>query len=214
METCRIYIIIFGILCPLTSSAPNVKNATRNSNCRLLDIPLQKHFNMSKFEGKWFGALKTGTQDSLHVFFTEIYDVRIVFSLNSKGGFDFKAVGSKFYGNWCPKGNGYVSLAAQSNPEKMTIYFNTSMGRQIGVKPAWILRTDYKNYAVIFSCLDKLPTGRCKPAKTYAFVLQRNTSPLKKSRQRAVNRALKSACVNVKKLSPVKHYGYCVGEGL
>ena len=43
------------------------------------------------FPGKWYGTMKTGIGDSILAYFTEIYDSRIVFKKNDKGGFDLRA---------------------------------------------------------------------------------------------------------------------------
>lgn len=56
----------------------------------------------------------------------------------------FPPAGSKFYGGWCPKGKGYAVVKDEVAPEKMTMYFDTTIGRQIGMKPAWMLKTDYE----------------------------------------------------------------------
>ena len=51
--------------------------------------------------------------------------------------------GSKFYGGWCPKGKGHAVFPSPSEPEKMTFFFDTRIGRKIGMKPGWLLKTDY-----------------------------------------------------------------------
>lgn len=58
----------------------------------------------------------------------------------------FFTAGSKFYGGWCPKGKGYAAIKDESEPERMTMYFDTSIGRKVGMKPAWLLKTDYNKY--------------------------------------------------------------------
>ncbi|XP_052813293.1 retinol-binding protein 4-like [Mya arenaria] len=191
--------ILYGVL----------SKSVTDKKCHLLEIPLQKDFDISRFEGLWYASHKTGIKDSILSYFTEIYDGRIHFKSNIAGGFDLKAAGSKFYGGWCPKGKGNAAVKDEKAPEKMTMYFDTSIGRKIGMKPAWVLKTDYKNYAVFYSCWKELQNGKCDSDKTYAFVTTRSTKPLSKQKLGEVEQALASACVDISDLTPVKHYGYC-----
>lgn len=186
--------------------------SSQKHSCRLLELPLQENLDLKRFEGKWYGTFKTGIGDSLLSYFTEIYDTRVSFKINTEGGFDMNAVGSKFYGGWCPKGRGKAVIPDKDYPERMTMFFDTTIGRKIGMKPGWILRTDYTNYAIIYSCWKIQSNGQCDPANAYAAVIQRSTKPLPPNKQAEVENALKSACVDIRKLTPVNHYGYCTGH--
>jgi len=68
------------------------------------------------------------------------------------------------------------------------------------------------SYAVFYSCWKVLLNGSCDPAKTYAFVIQRNQQPTDNGIQREIIQALKLACIEFSDLTPVKHYGYCEGN--
>ncbi|XP_052236996.1 retinol-binding protein 4-like isoform X3 [Dreissena polymorpha] len=184
-------------------------SANAGSSCQLLDIPVQENFDLDSFEGKWFVSLKTGVKDSLLAFFMEIYDGRIHFRQNAAGGYDLQAVGSKFYGGWCPRGKGTAVVKDAREPQRMTMYFDTSIGRKVGMKPAWVLKTDYNSYAVFYSCWKETSAGACHPDNTYAFVMQRGSKPLPSGKLEEVATALKGACVDIEDLSPVTHYGYC-----
>ena len=59
--------------------------------CNVLKIPSQKNFNLTKFQGKWYAAQKTTSEDSLLAYFMEIYDGRIIFTLNKEKNFDLRA---------------------------------------------------------------------------------------------------------------------------
>ena len=65
--------------------------APKTRTCNVLDIPLQKNFNLTRFEGKWYGAYKTSSDDSLLSYFMEIYDTRIIFTLNAEKNYDLRA---------------------------------------------------------------------------------------------------------------------------
>lgn len=209
------FLFVIGLLAA-AATAKSLSNSkdTKKHSCKLLELPLQEELDTDKMEGKWYGMAKTGTGSGLLSFFMEIYDGRILFKKNYEGGFDLKAFGSKFYGGWCPKGKGKAVVPDKDYPERMTMFFDTSIGRKIGMKPGWILKTDYDNYAIIYSCWDVLSDGTCDPNQTYAVVIQRSTKSLPSDKQCEVDHALKSACVDQSKLSPVKHYGYCQSEEL
>ncbi|KAL4239560.1 hypothetical protein ACF0H5_000372 [Mactra antiquata] len=214
-----IYVSLSLIFMFLKLSSAKSLNTRQTGNvkksCKLLDIPLEQNLDLSKLQGLWYGTMKTGMGDSMLAYFAEIYDARIQFKRNTEGGFDLKAAGSKFYGGWCPKGKGKAVIPDAKNPAMMTMFFDTTIGRKIGMKPGWILKTDYSNYAIIFSCWKELADGRCEPDQAYAAVIQRTSKPLPQSKLAEVEKALKSACVNIKRLSRVIHYGYCIDkEGL
>ena len=69
--------------------------------------------------------------------------VVVVFSKYLHLYFCLFADGSKFYGGWCPKGKGHALFPSRDEPQKMTMYFDTRIGKKIGMKPAWVLKTDY-----------------------------------------------------------------------
>lgn len=207
----RMVAVIGPILCSWFSLFCAGKSITESS-CRLEDMALQQDFDLKRFQGKWYATQKLGAGDSVLSFFTEIYDARIVFKLNSRGGFDIKAAGSKFYGSWCPKGQGHAAIPSPAHPERLTMFFDTKIGRQVGMKPGWILATDYENYAVIYSCWSEQESGECHPSNTYVAVLQRKTDDISPSHRVEIDRALRRACVEPKKLSKITHYGYCLGR--
>lgn len=208
----RVGLLFFGILGLSCAKSISSDQKDKKHSCKLLDLPLQEDLDLKRFEGKWYGMAKTGMGDSLLSFFAEIYDARIFFKTNFEGGFDMKAFGSKFYGSWCPKGKGKAVVPDKDFPERMTMFFDTSIGRKIGMKPGWMLKTDYDNYAILYSCWKDLPNGRCDPDNTYVLILQRTIQPLTSNKQAEVDKALKSACVDERKLSPLKHYGYCTSD--
>lgn len=204
---------VLTILCIICVTHGRGIQTSKNHKCQVLDIPVQKKFDLVKFQGKWYGAFRTGSDDSLLSYFMEIYDTRIIFTLNNEKNYDLKAYGSKFYGGWCPKGKGHALFPSASEPEKMTMYFDTRIGRKIGMKPGWVLKTDYVNYAVIYSCWEITSSGVCDPLNTYAVVFQRKTTPLSSLQRAEVDEALEQACIDPKILKPVQHYGYCTHDG-
>lgn len=220
----KFFTVLVVTVCALEqSSARNVQSSrdpakskySVKKSCRLPDLRLQENLDLKRMEGKWYGTYKTAVGNSLLSFFTEIYDTRVRFKRNTEGGFDMTAIGSKFYGGWCPKGKGKAVIPEKDYPERMTMFFDTSIGRKIGMKPAWILSTDYVNYAILYSCWKELPDGRCDPDNTYGAVIQRSQKPLAPNKKEEVETALKSACMDFTKMSAINHYGYCTGhEGL
>ena len=68
------------------------------------------------------------------------------------------------------------------------------------------------SYAVFFSCWEVTDSGICDPLNTYVVVIQRKTTPLSAKHMKEVNRALELACVDIKRLKPVEHYGYCTHD--
>ena len=52
-------------------------------------------------------------------------------------------VGGKFYGMWCPEGEGHGDSRDTQSPQKLSIYFDTPTGKKLGTKPCWVLKTDY-----------------------------------------------------------------------
>ena len=64
---------------------------SKDRMCNVLKIPSQKNFNLTKFQGKWYAAQKTTSEDSLLAYFMEIYDGRIIFTLNKEKNFDLRA---------------------------------------------------------------------------------------------------------------------------
>ena len=62
----------------------------------------------------------------------------------------------------------------------------------------------------MFSCWEETSSGICDPLNTYAFILQRRTTPLTAEQRAVVDKALEQACVNPKTLKPAQHYGYCM----
>lgn len=204
---------ILTVLCIIYLADGRGIKTARSHRCSVLDIPLQKKLDLAKFQGKWYGAFKTSSDDSMLSYFMEIYDARIIFTLNDEKNYDLKAYGSKFYGGWCPNGKGHALFPSPGEPEKMTMYFDTRIGRKIGMKPAWLLKTDYVNYAVLFSCWEITSSGVCDPLNTYALILQRKTTPLSSQLRAEVDQALEQACTDPKILKPIQHYGYCTHEG-
>ena len=64
---------------------------SKDRMCNVLKIPSQKNFNLTKFQGKWYAAQKTTSEDSLLAYFMEIYDGRIIFTLNKEKNYDLRA---------------------------------------------------------------------------------------------------------------------------
>ena len=65
----------------------------------------------------------------------------------------------------------------------------------------------------MYSCWEILQeSGICDPFNTYVVILQRKTKALTSHQQAEIDKALKSACVDPKKLKPVYHYGYCPND--
>ena len=64
---------------------------SKDRMCNVLKIPSQRNFNLTKFQGKWYAAQKTTSEDSLLAYFMEIYDGRIIFTLNKEKNYDLRA---------------------------------------------------------------------------------------------------------------------------
>ena len=83
-------ILIVSCLMILVTEGRGVQGAN-SGKCAVVNIPLQKDFDAVKFQGKWYGGLKTTSEDSLLSYFMEIYDTRIIFTLNKEKTYDLKA---------------------------------------------------------------------------------------------------------------------------
>ena len=106
--TMYLVILIVSCLMILVTEGRGVQGAN-SRKCAVVNIPLQKDFDAVKFQGKWYGGLKTTSEDSLLSYFMEIYDTRIIFTLNKEKTYDLKAC--KY-----PRTNSVISLYLIDKP--------------------------------------------------------------------------------------------------
>ena len=86
--TMRPVILIVSCLLFATEGR-RIQNAN-SQKCAVVNIPLHQDFDAVKFQGKWYGAFKTTSDDSLLSYFMEIYDARIIFALNKEKTYDLR----------------------------------------------------------------------------------------------------------------------------
>ncbi|KAH3770742.1 hypothetical protein DPMN_172035 [Dreissena polymorpha] len=177
--------------------------------CNLDDIPLQQNFDKKKFAGNWYATQTKGMENKLLATLLDFYDVKVNFILKNDDQYDVKSVGGKFYGMWCPIGEGHLTSADDNVPQRMQILFDTPTGKKFGTKDVWLVKTDYTRYAVLYSCWDKTPDGRCAPGSAYAGVLQRSRDPLPEDAVTDIHAELNDCCISPKSLRKLKHEGYC-----
>ena len=87
----KMHFNVLTILCIICVTHGRGIQTSKNHKCQVLDIPVQKKFDLVKFQGKWYGAFRIGSDDSLLSYFMEIYDTRIIFTLNNEKNYDLKA---------------------------------------------------------------------------------------------------------------------------
>ncbi|KAL3853898.1 hypothetical protein ACJMK2_013194 [Sinanodonta woodiana] len=178
----------------------------RDVPCRLDNIRTQQNFDKKAFAGTWYATMNKVSESSIISTFLSIYDIKIKLTLNSDGNYKILSAGAGLYGYYCPVGDGAAQVIEQSQPERMTAELDTRLGRMLGAKPFWVLKTDYTSYALIYSCWEVTADGRCSPDSTYAGVMQRDKS-IKLAP--SVLEYFKEACVEEDKLTIINHYNYC-----
>lgn len=202
--TCVFIILI------LNANLFNKEEAINTDNiCKLDEIELQKNFDKAKFAGNWYVTFTKGLDSSLLASLLEFYDVKVNFVLEENGQFGIKSVGGKFLGMWCPEGLGHMIAKDEEFPQKMDISFDTSTGKRFGTKNAWLVKTDYTSYGVLYSCWDKTDDGKCEASSAYAGIIQRSKDALPGNKMDEINTALVKSCIDPSTLRKIKHEGYC-----
>lgn len=207
-----IFLFIFGVWNMGILSLTPTHVSLIDKVCKLDEIELESDLDFEKFKGSWYATYTKGMENKLLAYFLEFYDVKAKFILKDDGNFHLRSVGGKFMGYWCPVGEGHADAKDPDVPEKLSIYFDTPTGKKFGTKPGWILKTDYTNYCVIYSCWEETAEGSCKPKNTYIVVLQRSTDKLPDDKKLEVDLAVTDVCVDPGSLKPIHHYGYCKKE--
>lgn len=179
--------------------------------CRLDTIKTQQRFDKAAFAGTWYATMNKVSDSSIISTFLNIYDIKVKLTLNSDGNYNILSAGAGLYGYYCPVGEGLARVIDQSQPERMTAALDTRLGRMLGAKPFWVLKTDYTSYALIYSCWEVTADGRCSPSSTYAGVMQRDKNV---KLAPSVLEYFKEACVEEDKLTIINHYNYCKVEEL
>ena len=82
--------VILIVSCTLCAAVGREIQNVNSQKCAVMNLPLQKDFDVVKFQGKWYGGLKTTSDDSLLSYFMEIYDARIIFTLNKEKTYDLR----------------------------------------------------------------------------------------------------------------------------
>jgi len=179
--------------------------------CKVDDVEVQEDFDRAKFAGSWYGTYTKGMDNSLMATLLEFADVKVNFILKENGNYDLRSVGGKFYGMWCPEGEGHAEVKDEDFPQKLGIFFDTPTGKKFGTKPAWVVKTDYKSYGVVYSCWET-EDGYCKAKSAYAVVLQRDKTKLPDDKMAEVKDAIARCCINPESIRPIPHKGYCKNE--
>lgn len=180
--------------------------------CKLKDIPLQKDFDKKKFSGNWFAGSIKGPENAVIAKLLQFYDVKVNFTLDENGDFLVKSVGGKFFGMWCPKGEGRMTATDPQVSQRTEILFDTPTGRSFGKKPVWLVQTDYTSYAVLYSCWQEREDGSCEPSSAYIGYLQRTKDPLPERTEEEIRTVIGQSCIDPNVLRPVPHQGYCQKE--
>ncbi|KAL3853895.1 hypothetical protein ACJMK2_013193 [Sinanodonta woodiana] len=178
-------------------------------SCRLDTIRTQQNFDKEAFAGTWYATMNKMSESSIISIILRFYDIKIKLTLNSDGNYKILATGAGFYGYYCPVGEGVAQVIEQSQSERMTAELDTRLGRMLGAKPFWVLKTDYTSYALIYSCWEVTADGRCSPDSTYAGVMQRDKNVMLAP---SVLEYFKEACVEEDELTTINHYNYCNTE--
>ncbi|CAH0549844.1 unnamed protein product [Brassicogethes aeneus] len=119
-----------------------VANAQTSFQGRCPDVQTKRNFNLKKFSGKWFEAERYfGGIEKGGKCVTAEYNLR----RNGRATLRYKLIDSIY----SPSIEAFGKVS-KNDPAKLSFHFPS-----IDVdSPYWILATDYKNYAVVWSCAE------------------------------------------------------------
>ena len=97
-------------------------------------------------------------------------------------------------GPFCDFMTGYAEIPDKSQSHLIHLQFNTFYLQAAKPNPYWVIATDYE-FAVVYSCYQKMEDGTCNPSKAYLWTLNRNRKGHTLVQKAAIEEAAAKVCM-------------------
>ncbi|XP_064619210.1 apolipoprotein D-like [Lineus longissimus] len=130
------------------------------------DLPVKTNFNAKKYTGIWYEYERYFA--IFELFGTCTY---ANYTLKPNGRIDVVNTGvNRFTGN-ANRVHGEAYAPDASEPAKLLVSFDQSPAKP---GPYWVLDTDYRNYSIVYSCVDLVDTSWIKAKAEIVWILARS----------------------------------------
>ncbi|XP_028823751.1 retinol-binding protein 4 [Denticeps clupeoides] len=172
-------------------------------DCQVENIQVMQNFDKTRYTGTWYAVAK---KDPSGLFLLD--NIIANFQVDDSGVMTATAVGRVIIlNNWEICANMFGTFEDTVDPAKFKMkYWGAASYLQSGYDDHWVVHTDYKNYAIHYSCRQMDTDGTCLDG--YSFVFSRHPEGLRAEDQQIVTQKKRELCF-LGKYRRVTHNNFC-----
>ncbi|XP_033756637.1 purpurin-like [Pecten maximus] len=203
MEFQRKLVLCLVFLCYIKSNL-----SQGNQPCFVNQFEMEKNFTLNDFQGEWYviSIRNQWTAQNGGAFLGSSMRHRYTMGSHRTLTVETNLQGSML---GCMRFENTASPDPFSNMTKFTIVSQDSEWRRfVFGSTIWIVRTNHRGFAVVYSCGNVRADGTCEVPT--AYTLNRNWNGHTPEELKQIDEALTSVCVHPHTLLPVAQLGECV----
>ncbi|XP_069141047.1 purpurin-like [Argopecten irradians] len=195
-------VLLLGLIC-----FTEVTVGQGNQKCYVNEFEMEPNFTMSEFQGEWYVISIRNRMTAQNGGTNLGSSMRQRYTMGAYGSLSLETnLQNAMFG--CMRFDSTATPDPYSNMTKFTIISNNAaLRRRVFGNTIWIVRTDHRSFAVVYSCGYIRPDGTCE--EPTVFTLNRNWNGHTPNELVHINEALASICVHPSTLIPVSQDGDC-----